>query len=562
MARNVIKITSGGKKLEKSANLIEDAKSEVSVARDKLNGCKGASSTMGGILATAYINAGVNVLLKTIQKEMDLLDDTRSVILDDKKALVSVDKIKNKVKADLNNRDLKSLKKSYSSLVGAIGVKKAKNWISKLKLGDKVVFSKNAKSILRLKKNKNSKSGSESVSNTTSTAKTGAKVLHGDVVDANLSAIANLKQRLKKALKNGNKKKAYNIYKSLVGLVGVNQAKKYLSNLGYKVGKNSNGEKIIKQIKDEKMNDKSSNNNGDKKKEIPEDPQKIGNDDDKKDDKPENPDDSGNDDPGDSGTGDDGNGNEEPTTPEENPSNNDNSGGESNPSSESVATPSEDNNSNNSNNYSSGGNDNVSNVSTNNDNYSDSGSSSNDSSGDGLVFDDSSSNNSSDSNVDASTLVPSDTLEDDTIDDDVVSTPTKKVKTLEDDTTTSTSSSKSGLGVAVPLGLGVVATGAAAVAGARYIKNKKESTYDDNYDDENNDLGDDNSDYSYSDTSSNYDSDSYMSDDYLGPAGSSYTDTNLDENSNNSDSVSDSYIDSEEYEDDSNDDDLVLRDLN
>ena len=561
MARNVIKITSGGKKLEKSANLIEDAKSEVSVARDKLNGCKGASSTMGGILATAYINAGVNVLLKTIQKEMDLLDDTRSVILDDKKALVSVDKIKNKVKADLNNRDLKSLKKSYSSLVGAIGVKKAKNWISKLKLGDKVVFSKNAKSILRLKKNKNSKSGSESVSNTTSTAKTGAKVLHGDVVDANLSAIANLKQRLKKALKNGNKKKAYNIYKSLVGLVGVNQAKKYLSNLGYKVGKNSNGEKIIKQIKDEKMNDKSSNNNGDKKKEIPEDPQKIGNDDDKKDDKPENPDDSGNDDPGDSGTGDDGNGNEEPTTPEENPSNNDNSGGESNPSSESVATPSEDNNSNNSNNYSSGGNDNVSNVSTNNDNYSDSGSSSNDSSGDGLVFDDASSDNSS-SNVDASTLVPSDDSVDDSSIDDVVSTPTKKVKTLEDDTTTSTSSSKSGLGVAVPLGLGVVATGAAAVAGARYIKNKKESTYDDNYDDENNDLGDDNSDYSYSDTSSNYDSDSYMSDDYLGPAGSSYTDTNLDENSNNSDSVSDSYIDSEEYEDDSNDDDLVLRDLN
>lgn len=559
MARNVIKITSGGKKLEKSANLIEDAKSEVSVARDKLNGCKGASSTMGGILATAYINAGVNVLLKTIQKEMDLLDDTRSVILDDKKALVSVDKIKNKVKADLNNRDLKSLKKSYSSLVGAIGVKKAKNLISKLKLGDKVVFSKNAKSILRLKKNKNSKSGngsgSNTTSNTTSTSKTGTKVLHGDVVDANLAAIANLKQRLKKALKNGNKKKAYNIYKSLVGLVGVNQAKKYLSNLGYKVGKNSNGEKIIKQIKDEKMNDKSSNNNGDKKKEIPEDPQKIGNDDDKKDDKPENPDDSGNDDPGDSGTGDDGN--EEPTTPEENPSNNDNSGGESNPSSESVATPSEDNNSNNSNNYSSGGNDNVSNVSTNNDNYSDSGSSSDDSSGDGLVFDDASSDDSG-SNVDESTLVPSD----DSSIDDVVSTPTKKVKTLEDDTTTSTSSSKSGLGVAVPLGLGVVATGAAAVAGARYIKNKKESTYDDNYDDENNDLGDDNSDYSYSDTSSNYDSDSYMSDDYLGPAGSSYTDTNLDENSNNSDSVSDSYIDSEEYEDDSNDDDLVLRDLN
>ena len=458
----------------------------------------------------------------------------------------------------VSTSDVNKLKKYFNQARKLMGKKTAIEFYKNL--GYNVKISGKVVSIVKITKKKNPKSGSCS-----SASKTGAKVLHGDVVDANLSAIANLKQRLKKALKNGKKKNAYSIYKSLVGLVGVNQAKKYLSKLGYKVGKNSNGEKIIKQIKDEKVNDKSSNNNGDKKKEIPEDPQKIGNDDDKKDDKPEspddknndkpeNPDDSGNDDPGDSG-------NEEPTTPEENPSNNDNSGGESNPSSESVATPSEDNNSNNSNNYSSGGNDNVSNVSTNNDNYSDSGSSSNDSSGDGLVFDDASSDNS-DSNVDASTLVPSDDSVDDSSIDDVVSTPTKKVKTLEDDTTTSTSSSKSGLGVAVPLGLGVVATGAAAVAGARYIKNKKESTYDDNYDDENNDLGDDNSDYSYSDTSSNYDSDSYMGDDYLGPAGSSYTDTNLDENSNNSDSVSDSYIDSEEYEDDSNDDDLVLRDLN
>lgn len=437
----------------------------------------------------------------------------------------------------VSTSDVNKLKKYFNQARKLMGKKTAIEFYKNL--GYNVKISGKVVSIVKITKKKNPKSGSGS-----SASKTGAKMSHGNLVNANLAAIANLKQRLKKALKNGNKKKAYNIYKSLVGLVGVNQAKKYLSNLGYKVGKNSNGEKIIKQIKDEKMNDKSSNNNGDKK-----------------DDKPENPDDSGNNDPGDSGTGDDGNGNEEPTTPEENPSNNDNSGGESNPSSESVATPSEDNNSNNSNNYSSGGNDNVSNVSTNNDNYSDSGSSSNDSSGDGLVFDDASSDNS-DSNVDASTLVPSDDSVDDSSIDDVVSTPTKKVKTLEDDTTTSTSSSKSGLGVAVPLGLGVVATGAAAVAGARYIKNKKESTYDDNYDDENNDLGDDNSDYSYSDTSSNYDNDSYMSDDYLGPAGSSYTDTNLDENSNNSDSVSDSYIDSEEYEDDSNDDDLVLRDLN
>lgn len=416
-------------------------------------------------------------------------------------------------------------------------------------LGYKVKISHKVVSILNKTKKKSSSSSSRktSVSKTASTtSKTTAskKAKHSK---SKVAVIAKLKKDLKKALKDGKKAKAFSIYKSLVGLVGTTKAKSYLSGLGYKVGKNSDGVKVIKQVKQQSTTStkdtsktktktqttKSNSNNNANKNSNPAKPNSG------------TTNDSGKEDPSDNND----NNNNEPTT---NVSGDGNTGVEKQPSNESVATPSDDNttlDSNVSNNNSSR----VSNVSNNN-NYSD-----NNSGDSGLVFDGEESDGNT-SSIDESNLVPSDTEDDSSVDDTISETPSKKVKTLEDDTPKSTSSSKSGLGVAVPLGLGVVATGAAAVAGARYIKNKKDSSYEDeNYDDEDNNLDEDSS---YTDTSSDYSSDDYMNDNYLGPAGSSYTDTNLDETSDSSDAV-DNYIDSEEFENDTNDEeDLVLKDLN
>lgn len=131
--------------------------------------------------------------------------------------------------------------------------------------------------------------------------------------------------------------------------------------------------------------------------------------------------------------------------------------------------------------------------------------------------------NSSNTGVDQSTL-KSDSTTKSTFDikkdtTSSTSSSTSSNKDIDDissiSSTKSTSSKKSsGLGAAVPIGLGIAATGAAAVAGVRYVKNKKlNEDYDENYDDENNDV--------YNDE---VPSDSaYMADDYLGPEGSSYT---------------------------------------
>ncbi len=119
------------------------------------------------------------------------------------------------------------------------------------------------------------------------------------------------------------------------------------------------------------------------------------------------------------------------------------------------------------------------------------------------------------------------------------------------ETEPSSKKGSSGFSTAIPIGLGVAATGAAAVAGVRYVKNRKQNEdIDETYDDENNNLEDENE---YGEIPSDS---AYMRDDYLGPEGSSYTEI-PDENS---------YTDTEELEEAAGiggfSEDAALSDLN
>lgn len=127
-----------------------------------------------------------------------------------------------------------------------------------------------------------------------------------------------------------------------------------------------------------------------------------------------------------------------------------------------------------------------------------------------------------------------------------------KVTTIDTDTEIEETKKSSGLGKVVPLGLGTIATGAAAVAGVRYLKNRNDSEED------------------YDEDSEYVDSAEYATDDddeYLGPAGSVYTDVS---ESSVDDLYTDnikeeSYIDPEDFEEDDVDDfsnDSALEELN
>lgn len=122
--------------------------------------------------------------------------------------------------------------------------------------------------------------------------------------------------------------------------------------------------------------------------------------------------------------------------------------------------------------------------------------------------------------------------------------PNGKVITIDDDFPDSTKKSN-GVGAAIPIGLGAIAAGAATVAGVRYVKNRHEDQeeYNEEYDDENNELDNNGK---YVDSAEYSNSEDYTSDNYLGPAGSTYTDVSGTEND---------YVDPEELEMDSDNSD-------
>lgn len=136
--------------------------------------------------------------------------------------------------------------------------------------------------------------------------------------------------------------------------------------------------------------------------------------------------------------------------------------------------------------------------------------------------------------------------------------PNGKVITIDDNVPNVTKKSN-GIGAAIPIGLGAIAAGAAATAGVRYVKKRHDNQeeYDEEYDDENNALDDNNN--QYVDSAEYNSGDDYTSDDYLGPAGSTYTDVNAND-------TEDNYVDPEELETDSDDSDFsndkVLEQLN
>lgn len=165
--------------------------------------------------------------------------------------------------------------------------------------------------------------------------------------------------------------------------------------------------------------------------------------------------------------------------------------------------------------------------------------------------------NTSTNTEETSTTIPSETPPTtdkttevpDSIKDSTKSDKKTNVVSITDDSKTTTTKKSSGLGTAIPIGLGTIATGAAAVAGVRYVKNRHDNQeeYDESYDDENNNLDNDGE---YVDTAQYDSGESYMDDDYLGPK-----DNNV--------SSEDSYVDPEDLEEiDNFSDDAILEDLN
>lgn len=548
--------------LENASDLVGSAKS--------LNNSKIAKYSK--LKADDQINNALEYLISCLSLEDKVISLCTDSVKKMQKTIKKFDEkksIKQKIKKNLNAKNEEKLKKNYESLVGLIGAKKAKKYVEGLGLGSKVKFSKDAKSIIGLKKKKttnitkttsnkavvttnksvtnDSRSNTIKQTNAKTTKKTNSKT----------ATVASLKKDLKNALKNGKSKKASKYYQLLVTAIGAKKTNKYLNRLGY----DKNLQKkyieeeissITNKIQDKKSDTNNSNTTNDKRVNIIEKnddrkPNIFENFNNNEQNKPNDdlttiPDDTQNNIPND----------KQDNMPNSNNSNNNSNNiiqGDNKDDVVATITPSKPEDNNNSNNE-------VVN------NYYDSSDS------DDYDYYDS---EIEDSHIEENRVseTPIEQTEKDIVDDDLTdidedkSSKNKVITIDEEEEIENSNKNSSNLGVAVPLGLGAIATGAAAVAGVRYVKNKHNNSeeYIDDYeeDEEENDY---NIESEYID-SAQYENDS-KDDIYKGPAGSNYMNTegleeidNLDENSK-----SNNYIDPSIIDDEEDIEDLALDELN
>ncbi len=420
--------------------------------------------------------------------------------------------------------------------------------------GYKATYKSNAKSVLviasikkikskkeKQKKDNTSKVATVTVASTVSKASTSTKATkatNAKVVKKTTSkatTVASLKKKLKKALKKGDAS-AVATYTLLASAIGKKKAKAYVNKLGYSVKYKNNKAVSLNKMKEKNIVDVGKDGNKDKDTNKNNNTTTIDKNENRK---PSDTIDGNNTDSNVNNNGNDNTNNNNNNNNTQDSNNNDvvASVDDTNTKPEQPSNPVEDNNQTSTNN--------TNNDSNNNSNYgarNETSSGNNDSANSDIEVE--GNENISDAQQgNAGDDIPAD------LDDDFDELPKKenKVTTIDTDTEVEKPKKSGGLGVAVPLGLGTIATGAAAVAGVRYLKNRNESEdYDDSED--------------YDEDSQYIDSAQYAEDEdeYSGPAGSVYTDVS--ENSvddlytdNTNDEIEETYIDPDDFDDDEDD---------
>lgn len=533
---------------------LKSASNKILKSYEKLDSCIGKYSInmtqIHDLKIDDQVRAAYNDLTKCISQEKKLLQNNNEELLDIISKIKSWDtkRTKKSLVKYIKSNDSSKVTTKYKKLVSLLGAKKAQKYLKNQasKLGYNVKISENVVSLTKKKTTSSStlaKSTGAVVTNTKTIVSTIKSTSTGTdktktTTTTKKEKIQRLKQKLRKYLKNGNLTAAATTYSSLVALMGEDKAKAYLKKLGYKATK-KNGKVTISKISKESTKKKETT---DKDKDTTNEEKDTTSSDTSDNDKT---------------TEDSKVENNEQTTDDSSTTNDEQNTQDNNNEAVATETVTKEEQSTK-----------VEQTPNKEQNYNyntttqEVGTSANVDAATESTTDNSNNANNTNS-VDINTEV-NDTNTNSKVTESKGNNNVISI-TEDDDSFSSSSKTSSGLGAAVPIGLGAIATGAAAVAGVRYVKSRRESQedYDENYDDENNNLTSENQ---YID-SAQYDTDnSYMDDNYLGPAGSSYTDVDLDlEEDAMINNIEESYIDPEELEESLDadfEDDSVLKELN